>query len=161
LKILQKNEIFQKALADIAFSDDVDEDVFEIVEKYVCSIYGKKSLESIDDVRTHIFLDKYRPKNENDRLACVKRLDGSMLPPCYKVLMMKIKRMLFVARQWVSCTSAHPPQEAPEEFGWKKKEIYTILWYEGDATPPILDVVCGNDECDSLSEGEEGMSISK
>ena len=71
------------------------------MNRYICEIYGKE-IEKINEVKTQIFLDKYRRKNENERLSCVTNLDASMLPPCEKVLQQKLKRVQLIARRWAS-----------------------------------------------------------
>ena len=116
------------------------------IEKYVCSIYDKKNFEEIDDARTQIFLENYCPKSEHERLTCAKKLDGGMLPPCQRVLTQKLKRVRLISRRWASSILAHPPYDT-----------YKISWYEGDATPPVLDVVCDSDteNLDAVSEDED------
>ncbi|KAG1689652.1 Protein disulfide-isomerase TMX3 [Nymphon striatum] len=161
LKILEKNEDLQKTLATFAFSE-VDTNTLTLVESYVCRIYGKKTLTEINDVRMQIFLEKYRPKNENERLSYANKRDGSMLPPCQRVLQQKLRRVEMISKRWASSTSAHPPPEVPEESGWILKDgTYEILWYEGDSSPSILDVCCDNDDEEEMcSEDEDNATES-
>ena len=114
------------------------------MEKFVCVIYGMKKITSINDARAQIFFDKYKQKKKDgERLSFVKKLDGSALPPCAKVLMQKMKRTHFVARQWLSTTSSCAPVMSPEDHGWKLVDGgYKLFWFEGDASPRSLDVVC-------------------
>ena len=117
----------------------------------------QENFEEINDARTQIFLEKYSPKSEHERLTCAKKLDGSMLPPCQRVLMQKLKRVRLISRRWASSILAHLPYEIPKESGWFHDDTYKISCYEGDATPPVLDVVCDSDteNLDAVSE-EEG-----
>ena len=54
-------------------------------------MYGKKNLKKIDDVRTEIFMEKYKPKTGEDKIFCAKKLDASMMPPYECVLLIKNK----------------------------------------------------------------------
>lgn len=85
----------------------------------------------------------------------MKKLDGSMLPPCKKVLLMKFKRTEMIARRWASSPFSQPPQEDPEQFGWTKDDNkYSILWYEGDATPSLCELKCEDDNELVLSDDD-------
>ena len=61
-------------------------------------MYGKKNLEKIDDVRIEIFMEKCKPKTDGDKISCTKKLDASMMLPCERVLLNKIRRTKFVAK---------------------------------------------------------------
>ena len=155
LKILEKNEDFQKALTAFAFSE-VNEETLEVIESYVCRMYGKTKLNKINDVRVQEFLGKYRPKNDNERLSCVKKLDGTMLPPCQKVLAQKLRRVEMISKRWTSSTSRHTSFEVPEESGWILQDdtSYGINWYDGESSPS-LDMVCDN--YNGYSSEDEGI----
>ena len=74
-------------------------------------------------------------------------MDGSSLPPCCKVLLQKIRRCFYVCNTWNNATMSVPPTLCPEDFGWKQDDgFYLIIWYYGDATPRIAEIMAGNDE---------------
>ena len=53
--------------------------------KYVCAIYGRKRIASVDEGRLELFLKKYKPK-ESKLISSMKKFDGSQLLPCSRVL---------------------------------------------------------------------------
>ena len=137
-------------LADASLAELAE--IFPQIEKYTCLIYGKKTTDRINDVRTDIFMDKYKPKREDDKISCVKKLDGSMLPPCSRVLWQKVKRTCYIAHLWMSSVTPCQPHLEPTVYGWKLEgNCYRIDWYEGEASPRALEVVC-EDSADSEQE---------
>lgn len=147
LKILENDVKAQHAFIELGEEEEVKELTYQILENYLCKVYGKKTLQCINDVRTEVFFDKYRPKGNKDRISCVKKLDGSMMPPCSKVLKKKIQRTHMIARRWMSSVNPYPSRENPLQSGWLLEENkYTIHWFEGDATPKTIDVICEDDD---------------
>ena len=66
LKLLEQNVDAQVAFSGLGKGKpDVDEDNVQAIEKFVCSVYGKKQLSSVNEVRFQIFVDKYKPRKEN------------------------------------------------------------------------------------------------
>ena len=82
---------------------------------FVCKIYGKKKLKSVDEARLDIFLEKQKPSKGDQRISSFKNLDGSALPPCSRVSLQKINRTHLVAL----CDEVQP--------GWI---ISTRIWME-------------------------------
>ena len=66
-----------------------------MIEKYVCEIYTKPKLDSVNDARLEMFLDKYKPTGEK-LISCVKKMDATLLSPCSSVVKEKIKRTFAV-----------------------------------------------------------------
>ena len=125
------------------------------IENFTCKTYGKENLEKID-VRTEIFMEKYKPKTNGDKMSCAKKLDVSMMPPCERVLLNKIRRTKFVAKLWMSSIEASPPNDSPLDFGWKLVDRnYQLLWFEGDLRPSSLDITYEYEKHD----GQYGMSL--
>ena len=118
-KVLEKDENMQDILYEMGNQEELSENTVEKLEEFVCRIYGKNKTKKVNNARTDIFLEKYRTKNVEDRLSNVKRLDGSMMPPCLKVLMQKLKRTHLITRRWASAAMANPPFDEPEESGWR------------------------------------------
>ena len=46
-----------------------------------------------------------------------KKLDASLMPPCERVLLNKIRRTKFAAKIWMSSIEALPPNDSPLNFG--------------------------------------------
>ena len=105
-------------------------------------MYGMKHLTSVNEARFEMFLKKYKPKNEEQELCKVKRLDGSSMPPCQRVLREKIKRTQCIAHQWRSATAQTPSQaHVPESSGWILEDAqYKLVWFTGEVAPKVIDV---------------------
>ena len=93
--------------------------VFSQIERFTCLLYGNKRSNRINDVRIDIFMQKYKPKRDNDKISCVKRLDGSMLPPCSRVLREKTRRTYYIAQLWMSSILPFPTELNPTDYGWQ------------------------------------------
>ena len=98
--------------------EELDEKFDKVIEKYIYKVCGKKHIDKINDVRTQIFLGKYKVKKPGERLSSSKKVNCSMMPPSQKVLQQKIKRVHPTMRCWDSSTRAHPPNDNPEDFGF-------------------------------------------
>jgi len=154
LKLLQKNHDAQAAFSQLGRETEVSEDTVVNIEKFVCEMYSKKKISSVDEVRLQIFLDKYKPKKGEQRFSCVNKFDGSALPPCSRVLLQKIKRTHLVARRWLSSTQCNQSALSPLDFGWKQEDgCYRLQWFDGDISPKSLDVVCSEDDIFEESDG--------
>ena len=121
---------------------------------FVCKMYSKNKISSVDKVRLQIFLDKYKPKKGEQRFLCVNKFDGSALPPCSRVRLQKIKRTHLVARWWLSSTQCNQSALSPLDFGWKQEDgCYRLQWFDGDISRKSLDVVCSEDDIFEESDG--------
>ena len=85
-KILKKDAQTQGVFGKLANMEGLDETSEEVIEKYICKVYGKKHIDKVNDVRTKIFLGKYEAKKPEERLTYSKKFNSSMMPPCQKVL---------------------------------------------------------------------------
>ena len=56
---------FISAFSSLGINYSVDDEAERSVEKYVCALYGRSKLISVDEARSSIFWDKY---NKNGRL---------------------------------------------------------------------------------------------
>ena len=65
-------------------TQDLDEDLINTIQTFVCHMYGKKRSKSIDDVLARNFVKSFNPKkNSESMLEAVKGSDGSSFPPCF------------------------------------------------------------------------------
>ena len=134
--------------------ETVDENIIKQTEKFVCEIYGKKKLSSLNDAIFDVFLGKYKPKKNNNPISFAKRIDGGYLPPCSKVMELKTRRANLIAARWLQSTNRSPPSFDPKRCGWNLTEDgYSINWFEGDMTPRSLgDIVLGENDSDVESD---------
>ena len=155
-KLLQKNESVQDALIALGEINSLEQDDTEVLENYVCQLYGLKNNSDVSDVRMHLFFQKYQQKEDTERLIFVKKYDGSLLPRCRRVLKEKIKRTQLVARKWILSVDAHPPNDDPEGFGWLLGDHkFHVKWYDGETTPKLLDIILEDDNDDISAEIQE------
>ena len=74
LKKLKKDLHAQIAFTHLGELEDGQSNDFIEIEKFTCKIYGKKNLRKIVDVITEIFMEKYKPKIDGDKVSCAKKL---------------------------------------------------------------------------------------
>ena len=111
-KILENNLKCQEVFGRIGFREKINEDDSNEIEKYVCAIYGRKRLASVGEVRSELFLRKYKPK-ESKLISNMKKFDGIQLPPCSRVLKEKIKRTKYITGVWLSSVFLSAPDRSP------------------------------------------------
>ena len=87
-----------KLFGKISTLQEIDENTISTIEGYVCKIYASKNICKVNDIRTQIFLKKYAKIKPEGRLNCVKKFDSSLIPPCKKVHLLKIKRVHLIVR---------------------------------------------------------------
>ena len=69
---------------------DIHEEEFKVVKKFTCTLFANPKFNSVNEVRLELFLKKYRPKKKEEVVfSCVKKMEGSFLPPCASVLQQK------------------------------------------------------------------------
>ena len=111
-------------------------------------MYVKKRSNKINEVRTAIFMQKYKPKREDDKISRGKKLDGSMLLPCSRILWEKTRRTYCIAQLWMTSISPFPIELEPTDYGLQLEDnCYRIQWYKGESSPRALEIICeGNQE---------------
>ena len=142
--------------------EELDETSEEVIEKYICKVYGKKHIDKVNNVRRQIFWGKYDAKKPEEQLSCSKKFNSSMMPPCQKVLQQKIKRVHLITRRWVSSTRVDSSNDNPECFGWILSEdgSYKVKWFEGHVAPSASEISITEDRAwDSAKDFPEGMII--
>lgn len=174
LKVAEKNPLHLEGLGNIGETTTFN-DSDSLLEKYVCSLYGQKSLSSVNEARLRIFKQKYKPTNPDSPLENIKSLDASMLPPCQNVLLQKIARCNYVTYLWKHADKRDPLENMqPTDHGWKDVDgIYMPIWFTGSQMPAVLsetmepedvadadeddddDITNFDDESDDESESDE------
>ncbi|XP_031341089.1 uncharacterized protein LOC116169200 [Photinus pyralis] len=156
-KILEQDKDMQAVFATFGNSENVDEKQIKAVEKFACLIYGKRQTTEINKARYEIFLDAYKPKhNDNEIFNRIRQFDGSSLPPCSDVLLMKIKRVNQVCGIWRHATQRSPKFYLPENHGWIiDNNLYTLRWYAGPQFPEKLEDILTKDINVLVDESDE------
>ena len=134
----------------------MSEETFSTTEHFVCTIYGKPKLKSVNESRLDIFLKKYRSKSKDEVINCVRKLDGSSLPPCSRVVWQKVMRINYIAGKWLSASQQHPPSYSAEESGWELVNgNCKIKWFDGAVALKIVDIISTEDD-DVVEKPEQG-----
>lgn len=132
-----KNQEFLGAFSRIGCSNVVDPEVYTLIEKFVCSMYGQAKCQDVNAARFAIFTNMYAPKNNEQPLQKIKSSDPCCLPPCKSVLLQKIKRCNYITHLYKNSSVANPIDFGPEGYGWVKDDNgqLEILWYDGPRCP--------------------------
>lgn len=162
-KTMTKNQNFVEAFCLLGVNWRVNENdgMVQVLERFVCTIYGYAREKSVNAVRSKCFEKKYIKEG--------KVIDMALLPPCHSSLFLHIQRANYVAKIWRSSLVNHVDTEDITEHGWfangephwvndvYPEDIENILC---DATyDPDLDVAeedeQSSSEDDSVSDVEE------
>ena len=148
---LQKKTKFTNCFAAIGNSNFLQDDVFKILEEYVCFIYGSRSHE-INEVRYEIFTKKTK---REDNIV-----DLSLLPPCKSVLRLHAERANMVAYIWRNTLTPQVVLPNYSECVWdiEGKIQYVLTPFPESVEDILLDTDYDEVEeygRDEVSEGEE------
>ena len=89
-KILENNLTCQVVFDRVGLQEKKNEDSSTEIEKYVCAVYGRKRLASVNEVRLEIFMENCKAK-ESKLISNMKKFDWNQLPSCSHVLKENIK----------------------------------------------------------------------
>ena len=149
-KIAKRNPDFMDFFTNLGRSNDVDDELLSSAEAYVCSLYGRSKLRSVNEARSKIFWDKYS-KNK-------KIVELCMLPPCQANLLFHLKRSNYVAMMMRS-TTLRPNTDDYSNHGWS--EAGEAIWSSDYIPEEIKDVLFNdavnnnNEETEFVDEEEE------
>ena len=112
------------------------EEVLLSLEKFVCKMYGEKSMTDVNTTRSKIFWKKLKKDD--------KVVDLSLLPPCCSSLRRHSLRANFVARMWRKAQDPLMCLEDPQQHGWLH-----------DLTPDWIDVHYPEDVAELLVDSDD------
>ena len=90
-KLVHKCNKFEECFDFLGTSPELAEEKINLLEKYVCYLFGVKS-SSVNNARSKIFDKKYQREG--------KDADLTSLPPCYQVFLLHALRYNYVAYMW-------------------------------------------------------------
>ena len=91
LKKVLSFEFAQERLKNLRRNEFSDELVSSL-EKFVCSLYSTTFI-TVNDVRTNMFLNKYKAEKNKPLINYAKNLDATSLPQCHRTLIEKLRRV--------------------------------------------------------------------
>ena len=107
LQILGKSEKYINAFATLGSTNQVGEETVEILQSFVCYMYGKKNAFelgiSLNDLRYRIYCQK------------AGKVNCEALPPCSNVLEQHIKRVNYQTRIWRTCLETATERGSPTD----------------------------------------------
>ena len=129
-----KNDTFATYFSRLGTNWEVDDEMIDCMEEFVCSLYGKPSKD--------LNLLRYK-------LNCAKegKVDPDDLPPCKSTLGAHVKRANYQAAIWRNATITLSYIPSPAEHGWIiDGEDLSIEWLRSKPAPDeILKLVFVND----------------
>ena len=104
------------------------------MENFVCNLYGIRGTEHVDAARTAKLFALAGVKKKSglktpEMKSKLKKVNCSLLPPCSKVLNMKMKRALYLSSIWTKASGNEPSQGlSPVDYGWEKVVTNLVSW---------------------------------
>ena len=116
LKVLLKNSDYINAFAEIGNAPGLEGDQLNVIEQFVCDIYGHKGC-STNSLRYKIYCSKQG------------KLEAKSIPPCLDSLKLHASRANYQAFVWRQSLIAKPEIPAPLEYGWEMEDgAIAIKW---------------------------------
>ena len=147
LQLMEKSTLFVNAFTALGESPFLTSCYQDILEAFVCTLYGKHNMQRTADIRYALFRIKYAPTSQDTPLARIKGADASVLPPCGPVLQQKIKRANYVTYIWKHASEQFILELDPCNHGWSLvNDEFTVNWFDGlqipsdigDAIDPVM-----------------------
>ena len=86
-----KNNSHVEAMAKLGEEEEVTPDVVRDIGKCVCALYGLPKVKTVDDARYASFQQKYALARKSQLVSKIKGMNQSIMPPCHRVLLNKIR----------------------------------------------------------------------
>lgn len=166
--IMSKSEKYQQAFYDLGNSNFDQEKIFEILETYVCHLYGvgitkRISFRKVNDIRFSLFNRQYKLNDVNEPLfkKKLKNFDASSLPPSQSELHQHLLRGRYITNIWLNAHKKVPTELVATEHGWELGEdnSYKFKWFEGPQMPEsVQDILLDNELDDEI---EDAIDVSE
>lgn len=138
-KILKSSPAFIEAFTKIGQINDDNENTVRMLEKFVCRMYGFKSINDVNMARVATFTKAYEQNLRTSVVTFKNKIDGATFPPSKSELHQHILRTSYIAHFWSNAHLAVPTQFSPTTFGWEEKDDkYSFKWFDGDQLPPTI-----------------------
>ena len=115
---MKSDPLFLNAFKILGVNWDIDDETLNILENYVCNLYGRKYESTVNEARYKIFKDTYEKKKNIP--------DLSLLPPCQESFKLHCSRACFIAALWRR--SIHNQINAPSPVGRGWEGDMSIEW---------------------------------
>ncbi|GFN92492.1 hypothetical protein PoB_001899800 [Plakobranchus ocellatus] len=112
LQLLQGDQDHQDTFSRIGTLETISGQDMQVIETFVCQLYGKPSHTGVDKVRQCF-------KGKKAILSNSEGVNLSQMPPCQDVLMLHTQRAYFQIKIWRASSSNFPDLPKPENNGWR------------------------------------------
>ena len=126
LKIMVGDPKYINAFSRLGECTVISKDLFQIIETFVCQMYGWKKSDSVNDIIYQIFCQS------GGKIPC------EQLPPCENILKLHILRANYQAFIWRECLVRCQTVIDPKENGWTigvDDNNLEIKWMECNTAP--------------------------
>lgn len=123
LRILMDFQIFQKEFANLGSEDyDIDKS-FDIIQSFICHLYGFKKLADVNKARIETFYKTYKVTDTSQPFSLnVRNYDACCLPPCKSELLQHLLRSKYIACLWRNAHNKNGINMTPTDYGWTEHE---------------------------------------
>ena len=135
-KLMEQSASEMEAFSNLGEAENIEADTIEKIEQFVCSMYGRPRLTSVNDVRLALFNQNYASRDTSKPMEKIKGVDASSLPQCKATLIEKMKLANFVSSVWKHANTANPMLFSPEGHGWCiENSAHKLIWFRGNQMP--------------------------
>ncbi|KAG1676717.1 hypothetical protein GQR58_014141 [Nymphon striatum] len=123
LKLLQEEREFVAAFSRLGLSWDVDNNLVNELQKFVCRLYGQKQ-STVNELRYKMYCSKNG------------KVKSEQLPPCHNALKQHILRCNYQARIWRLAFENNPVYPEIHDHGWYlENQAIKIRWMTCQPAP--------------------------
>lgn len=115
-------------------------EVFRVLEEYVCRLYAYKTRNDINKGRYEMFEKGYKCNNRDKKIVkkTVVGYDPPVLPPTKQELLQQVKRTSYISSIWCNAHMRSPTDKKPEDNGWTLIDgKYHYYWFDGPHSPSL------------------------
>lgn len=145
--MLKRAELIE-LFAGLGMDAELSEKALLNLEKFVCFLYGGQRVESVDQLRYKMFLQKIEKEG--------KVVDLTLLPPCKSNLRFHARRANYVAHMYRRANELILSLDNPSNHGWNDQgsALWSKICYPDDLSDLLLDV---EDKADVESEVDDDI----
>ncbi|XP_077265135.1 uncharacterized protein LOC143899055 isoform X2 [Temnothorax americanus] len=123
-----------RKFADLGSKDYNINESFNIIQSFICHLYGLKKLDDVNRARIEIFNTTYKVSDTSQPfLLNVRNYDACCLPPCQSELLQQLLRTRYIACLWRNAHNPNSIDMSPTDYGWTDvKGKLEMTWFVGN-----------------------------